>query len=211
MRTSILPFSLALALGCSKSPATTDTAAKPEPAPATAAAQPEPAAGVDLGVVFDTPVNTLAGKPSKLADYRGKALLVVNVASRCGLTPQYEDLEKLQKEYSARGFTVVGFPCNQFGGQEPGTAEEISEFCSRTYGVTFPMFEKIEVNGTGRNPIYAELTKLTDDQGATGDIQWNFEKFVISADGATITRFNPKTKPYDPKLIAVIEAALPKK
>ena len=160
--------------------------------------------------IFETPVKTLEGKPSSLGAHRGKALLVVNVASRCGLTPQYEDLEKLQKEYAARGFSVVGFPCNQFGGQEPGTAEEIKSFCSLTYGVTFPMFEKIEVNGAKRHPIYAELTKIADTKGTSGDIRWNFEKFVISADGRTVTRFSPDTEPYDPAIVAAIEAGLPR-
>ncbi len=162
-----------------------------------------------MSVIFDTPVKTLDGKPSKLGDHRGKALLVVNVASKCGLTPQYEGLEKLHEEYAARGFSVVGFPCNQFGGQEPGTAEEIKEFCSLTYGVTFPMFEKIEVNGDDRHPIYQELTQVADAEGTSGDIRWNFEKFVISADGSEIKRFSPRVEPYDPSLIAAIEAALP--
>ena len=112
--------------------------------------------------IFESPINTLSGEPGSLAAYKGKALLLVNVASRCGLTPQYTGLEKLQKEYGERGFSVLGFPCNQFLGQEPGTAEEIAEFCSTTYGVTFPMFEKIEVNGPERHPIYDELTKATD-------------------------------------------------
>jgi glutathione peroxidase len=160
--------------------------------------------------IFETPVKTLEGKPSSLGSHRGKALLVVNVASRCGLTPQYEDLEKLHEEYAARGFSVVGFPSNQFGGQEPGTAEEIKSFCSLTYGVTFPMFEKIEVNGAKRHPIYAELTRVPDTKGASGDIRWNFEKFVISADGRAVTRFSPDTKPYDPAIVAAIEAGLPR-
>ncbi|ACY17866.1 glutathione peroxidase [Haliangium ochraceum] len=159
--------------------------------------------------IFETPVNTLSGAPSSIGAHRGKALLVVNVASRCGLTPQYEALEKLQKEYGERGFSVLGFPCNQFGGQEPGSAEEIREFCSLTYGVTFPMFEKIEVNGPERHPIYTALTEVPDPDGHVGDIRWNFEKFVISADGRTITRFAPQTKPYDAAVIAAIEAGLP--
>jgi glutathione peroxidase len=160
--------------------------------------------------IFETPVKTLEGTPSSLGSHRGKALLVVNVASRCGLTPQYEDLEKLHAEYAARGFSVVGFPCNQFGGQEPGTAEEIKSFCSLTYGVTFPMFEKIEVNGAKRHPIYTELTRVPDTKGTSGDIRWNFEKFVISADGRTVTRFSPDTTPYDPAIVAAIEAGLPR-
>ena len=122
----------------------------------------------------DIPVNTLAGQPSSLSGLDGKTLLVVNVASKCGLTPQYTGLEALQEQYAGRGFSVVGFPCNQFGGQEPGSAEEIAEFCSTTYGVSFPMFEKVEVNGPGRHPIYTELTATADAVGQAGDIQWNF-------------------------------------
>ncbi|HWG62345.1 MAG TPA: glutathione peroxidase, partial [Streptosporangiaceae bacterium] len=135
--------------------------------------------------VHDIPVNTLAGQPASLgeADLEGKTLLVVNVASKCGLTPQYEGLERLQARYGDRGFSVVGFPCNQFGGQEPGTADEIQEFCSATYNVTFPLFEKIEVNGEGRHPVYEELTAAPDASGEAGDIQWNFEKFLVGRDG----------------------------
>ncbi|MCB9563689.1 MAG: glutathione peroxidase [Kofleriaceae bacterium] len=160
--------------------------------------------------MWNDPINTLDGKPTTLASFQGKALMLVNVASKCGLTPQYEQLEAIQKQYEAKGFTVVGFPCNQFNGQEPGSPEEIREFCSTTYGVTFPMMEKIEVNGDGRHPIYQELTKIKDAGGHDGDIRWNFEKFVVSADGQHVTRFDPKTKPDDPKVIAAIEAALPK-
>jgi glutathione peroxidase len=163
----------------------------------------------DMSILFDTPVNTLGGETSSLAALEGKALLIVNVASKCGLTPQYADLEKLHEEYAARGFSVVGFPCNQFGGQEPGSAEEIQTFCSTTYGVTFPMFEKIEVNGAGRHPIYQALTKIEDGDGEAGDIKWNFEKFVVSADGKSVKRFRPMTSPYDPDLVAAVEAALP--
>jgi glutathione peroxidase len=159
--------------------------------------------------IWDVPIKTLDGKPTTLGSHKGKALLVVNVASQCGLTPQYTQLEELQKKYEQQGFTVVGFPCNQFGGQEPGSAEEIREFCSVNYGVTFPLMEKIEVNGAGRHPIYAELTQIADASGHQGDIRWNFEKFVISADGSQVTRFNPKTKPDDPTVVAAIEKALP--
>ena len=130
--------------------------------------------------LHDIPLRTLSGQPGSLGDLSGKTLLVVNVASQCGLTPQYEGLERLQERYSDRGFSVVGFPCNQFGGQEPGTAEEIAEFCSVNYGVSFPMFEKIEVNGPGRHPVYTELTEVPDASGEAGDIQWNFEKFLIA-------------------------------
>jgi glutathione peroxidase len=159
--------------------------------------------------LFDIPVNTLGGQPSSLGDLAGKTLLVVNVASKCGLTPQYTGLEHLQEQYAERGFSVVGFPCNQFGAQEPGTAEEIQQFCSTTYGVSFPMFEKIEVNGPGRHPIYQELTGLPDATGEAGDIQWNFEKFLVSPDGKALARFRPRTEPGDPTLIEAIEANLP--
>jgi glutathione peroxidase len=138
-----------------------------------------------------------------------RALLVVNVASKCGLTPQYTALEKLHEQFARRGFAVVGFPCNQFGGQEPGTAEEIAEFCSATYGVTFPMFEKIEVNGPGRHPIYASLTETPDADGEAGDIQWNFEKFLVRPDGTVAARFRPRTTPDSPEVLAAIEANLP--
>ncbi len=160
--------------------------------------------------IYDIPVKTLAGQDSSLGSLGldGKALLVVNVASRCGLSPQYAALERLQSEYAARGFSVVGFPCNQFGGQEPGSAGEIAEFCSATYGVTFPMFEKIEVNGPGRHPIYALLTAEPDADGEAGDIQWNFEKFVLRPDGTVAARFRPGTTPDSPEVLAAIEDAL---
>jgi glutathione peroxidase len=159
--------------------------------------------------VHDFPVNTLAGQPGSLAGLSGNTLLVVNVASRCGLTPQYEGLERLHERFRDRGFSVVGFPCNQFGGQEPGTAEEIGEFCSVNYGVTFPLFEKIEVNGPARHPIYAELTAVPDADGEAGDIQWNFEKFLVGPDGTVLGRFRPGTDPEDPELVAAVESSLP--
>ena len=159
--------------------------------------------------VRDIPVNTLAGQPSSLGELGGKTLLVVNVASKCGLTPQYAGLQELHERYADRGFAVVGFPCNQFGGQEPGSADEIAEFCSATYGVSFPMFEKIEVNGPGRHPIYAELTAAPDAGGETGDIQWNFEKFLVGPDGVVRARFRPMMAPDAPEVIAAIEASLP--
>jgi len=164
----------------------------------------------ELDPMWTTPIKTLKGQPTTLAAYKGKALMVVNVASQCGNTPQYATLEALQKKYESKGFTVVGFPCNQFGGQEPGTSEEISEFCATNYGITFPIMEKIEVNGPGRNDIYKALTPIADAAGRNGDIQWNFEKFVVSADGTKVTRFSPRTKPDDPAVIAAVEAALPK-
>lgn len=159
--------------------------------------------------VHDIPVKTLAGEPSSLGELAGKTLLVVNVASKCGLTPQYAGLERLHEQFAGRGFSVVGFPCNQFMGQEPGTAEEIQEFCSTTYGVTFPMFEKIEVNGPGRHPVYTELTAVPDAAGEAGDVQWNFEKFLVRPDGTVAARFRPRTEPDDPELVTAIEASLP--
>jgi len=157
----------------------------------------------------DIPVNTLAGQPSSLGELGDKTLLIVNVASKCGLTPQYTGLEELQEQFAERGFSVVGFPCNQFGGQEPGSAAEIAEFCSATYGVTFPMFEKIEVNGAGRHPIYTELAATADADGDAGDIQWNFEKFLVAPDGSVVARFRPRTTPDAPELVSAIEANLP--
>ena len=159
--------------------------------------------------LYDIPINRLDGTSSSLSDFEGKAVLVVNVASKCGLTPQYETLEKLQQQYGDQGFSVVGFPCNQFLGQEPGSAEEIQEFCSTTYGVSFPLFEKIEVNGENQHPIYAELTKVADAEGTDGDIRWNFEKFLVAPSGEIVARFNPMTAPDDPALVASIEANLP--
>ncbi|WP_275465854.1 glutathione peroxidase [Streptomyces noursei] len=159
--------------------------------------------------LYDIPLRTLTGEPASLADYRGKALLVVNVASKCGLTPQYTGLERLQQRFADRGFSVLGFPSNQFAGQEPGTAEEIATFCSATYGVSFPLFEKTDVNGEQRHPLYAELSGTTDAEGTAGDVQWNFEKFVIDASGAVAGRFRPRTEPEAAELVAAIEAALP--
>ncbi len=189
-----------------------ETAAAEDPAnlPAAGEAPPPVEVGGNLAPMWTTPLHTLQGKPTTLAAFKGKAILLVNVASKCGLTPQYTALEALQKKYESKGFTVIGFPCNQFGGQEPGSAEEIQEFCSATYGVTFPMMEKVDVNGAGRHPVYQQLTPIADDAAYSGDIRWNFEKFVIGADGETVTRFSPKVKPDDPAVIAAIEAALPK-
>ena len=159
--------------------------------------------------ILEQSIARLDGTAGTLSDIlQGRPALLVNVASKCGLTPQYTGLEQLQKHYAANGFTVVGLPCNQFGGQEPGSADDIQEFCSATYGVTFPMAEKIEVNGEQRHPIYQELTLTADQDGHDGDIQWNFEKFVISADGAVVQRFSPQVTPDDPRLIAAIESTL---
>jgi glutathione peroxidase len=140
---------------------------------------------------------------SALPDLSGKAVLVVNVASKCGLTPQYTGLEKLQERFGDKGFTVLGVPCNQFGGQEPGSPEEIATFCSATYGVSFPLTEKIDVNGPGQHPVYAELTAVPDVTGAAGDVQWNFEKFLVAPDGA-VTRFRPRTEPESDEVVAAI-------
>jgi glutathione peroxidase len=159
--------------------------------------------------LYDPALHTLTGEPTSLGDFRGTALLVVNVASKCGLTPQYEGLERLQATYGGRGFSVIGFPCNQFGAQEPGSPEEIATFCSATYGVTFPMMEKVEVNGDDRHPVYQELTATADDEGQAGDVQWNFEKFLVSPTGEIVRRFRPMTDPEAPEVVAAIEALLP--
>ncbi|MYY03034.1 MULTISPECIES: glutathione peroxidase [unclassified Streptomyces] len=159
--------------------------------------------------LYDIPLRTLSGEPTTLGAYSGRAVLLVNVASQCGLTPQYAGLERLQKEYGDRGLTVLGVPCNQFAGQEPGSAEEIRTFCSTTYGVTFPLLEKTDVNGAGRHPLYAELTRLADADGEAGDVQWNFEKFLISPAGEPVARIRPRTEPEAPELVAAIEAQLP--
>lgn len=159
--------------------------------------------------LYDIPLTTLDGSPTTLGEFAGRTLLLVNVASRCGLTPQYAGLEDLQKQYAERGLTVVGFPCNQFADQEPGTNEEIAQFCSATYGVTFPMMDKVEVNGPGRHPLFAELTAVTDATGEAGDVGWNFEKWVIGTDGAPTARFRSRTEPQSDEIVAAIEAALP--
>src|SRR6202011_5057868 len=158
----------------------------------------------------DIALTTLDGRPTTLAELADGPALVVNVASKCGLTPQYTALEKLAKDYGGRGLTVVGVPCNQFMGQEPGTAEEIQTFCSQNYGVTFPLLEKTDVNGDDRHPLYTELTKAVDSDGQAGDIQWNFEKFLIAPDGEVVNRFRPRTEPDAPEVINAIEALLPR-
>ena len=155
-------------------------------------------------------VETLSGERTTFGALAGgKAALVVNVASRCGLTPQYAGLEELHEELGGRGFTVVGVPSNQFYGQEPGTAEEIQEFCSATYGVTFPMLAKTDVNGAERHPLYAELTRYPADDDKGADVVWNFEKFLVAPDGEVVARFRPKVLPDDPGLRKTVEAALP--
>ncbi|MGW7407112.1 glutathione peroxidase [Streptomyces sp. NPDC054833] len=160
------------------------------------------------GSVLDVEIGALQGGSADLSSYAGKAVLIVNVASKCGLTPQYNGLEKLQERYAAQGFTVLGVPCNQFMGQEPGSAEEIAEFCSATYGVTFPLTEKVEVNGEGRHPLYDRLVGFADAEGHDGDIRWNFEKFLIGRDGKVVARFSPQTEPESAELVAAVEAQL---
>jgi glutathione peroxidase len=159
--------------------------------------------------IYDVDLQTLGGDPLDLHQYEGKAVLIVNVASQCGLTPQYTGLVHLQQRFSERGFTVLGVPCNQFGGQEPGTSEEIATFCSSTYGVSFPLTEKVEVNGDGRHPLFEQLTARPDDGGAAGDIQWNFEKFLVSPGGEIVARFRPMIDPESDEVVGAIEAALP--
>lgn len=158
--------------------------------------------------IYDYPVHTLEGEATSLKAFEGKTLLLVNVASKCGLTPQYTGLEELHERLAPKGFSVVGFPCNQFGAQEPGSPEEIATFCSTTYGVTFPLMEKIDVNGAARHPIYEELERQPDEEGYTGDIRWNFEKFVVSPKGEVVARFNPMVTPEDPALVGAIESVL---
>jgi glutathione peroxidase len=158
--------------------------------------------------LFDIPVATLAGTPTTLSEYAGHPLLIVNVASKCGLTPQYEGLQALHEKYADRGLRILGFPCNQFMGQEPGTADEIQAFCSTNYSVTFPLFEKIEVNGADQHPLYALLEQTADGEGKAGDVAWNFEKFLVEADGSVSHRFRPQTEPQAPEVVAAVEAAL---
>jgi glutathione peroxidase len=159
--------------------------------------------------ILESPIARLDGTPATLGEIAGGGpALLVNVASKCGLTPQYAGLERLHEQYAQRGFSVVGLPCNQFGGQEPGSSEEIAEFCSATYGVTFPMTEKVEVNGAGRHAVYDELVRTPDESGREGDISWNFEKFLVDADGRVVARFNPRIEPDDSRLVQSIDALL---
>jgi glutathione peroxidase len=158
--------------------------------------------------LYDIPLTTLDGKPATLADHAGEVMLAVNVASKCGFTPQYEALEKLYEEYSDRGFTVLGFPCNQFLFQESGSADDIAQFCSATYGVSFPMFAKLKVNGRDQHPLYAELTKAADAKGKAGRVKWNFEKFLINREGEIVGRYRSKTTPDAPEVVSAIESAL---
>jgi glutathione peroxidase len=158
--------------------------------------------------IHDIEIQSLKGEPGSLGDYKGKTVLVVNVASKCGLTPQYEGLERIHERYGDRGFTVLGVPCNQFGAQEPGSPDEIETFCSTTYGVTFPLTEKIEVNGESRHPLYDQLTAKEDAEGKAGDITWNFEKFLVSPEGEIVNRFRPMTDPEAEEVTQAIESTL---
>lgn len=160
--------------------------------------------------LYQVAVRTLAGERTTLADHEDTVLLIVNVASKCGYTPQYVGLERLHRRFSGRGFAVLGFPCNQFGEEEPGTSDEIGQFCSRTYGVTFPLFEKIIVNGEGRHPIYQELTRHPDATGAAGDVEWNFEKYLVAPRATSITRFRPDTDPEDASVVEELMTLLPR-
>jgi glutathione peroxidase len=159
--------------------------------------------------IYDISIDSLDGSPLDLSTFEGREVLVVNVASKCGLTPQYTGLEELQKRFADKGFSVLGVPCNQFGGQEPGRADEIQTFCSTTYGVTFPMTAKVDVNGAKRHPLYRVLTEHPDARGETGDIQWNFEKFIISPAGEVVARFRPPVDPASDEVVEAIEAHLP--
>ncbi|MGQ0826408.1 MAG: glutathione peroxidase [Actinomycetota bacterium] len=158
--------------------------------------------------VYDTPIAALGGTPGVLQQQKGNVTLMVNVASFCGLTPQYSGLQNLQEKYAAQGFSVVGIPCNQFGAQEPGTAEEIATFCSTNYNVNFPLAEKVEVNGDGRHPLYQQLTPAADAEGHTGDIRWNFEKFLVSREGEVVARFSPVVEPEAAEITEAIEKQL---
>lgn len=161
-----------------------------------------------MSSLHDFTMKTIDGQQRSLGDFAGKVVLLVNVASKCGLTPQYTDLEKLHEELAPRGFSVVGFPCNQFAGQEPGTDAEVKQFCSTTYGVTFPLFSKIDVNGPGRAPLYTWLTEQNAQPEGAGDIKWNFGKFVVDKKGQVVARFDPTVKPNAPEVLQVIEKAL---
>src|SRR4029450_5971996 len=159
--------------------------------------------------IYDVSISALDGTPADLHDYEDKAVLLVNVASQCGLTPQYTGLEQLHEQYAERGFSVLGVPCNQFGAQEPGSAEEIATFCSTNYGITFPMTEKVEVNGDGRHALYQQLVDIPDPEGHTGDIRWNFEKFLVAPGGEIVARFNPMVDPTSREISDAVEKGVP--
>jgi glutathione peroxidase len=157
----------------------------------------------------DVELKTLDGKNVSLYDYMESALLVVNVASECGLTPQYAALQSLQERFADRGFNVLGFPCNQFGSQEPGTTSQIAEFCSTNFGVTFPMFERVEVKGPNQHSLYKQLSLFADEDGRAGDVEWNFEKFLVSPDLEVVGRFRPVREPDSNTIVAAIKSVLP--
>jgi glutathione peroxidase len=161
-----------------------------------------------MSTIYDFSMKTIDGTPKKLGDYRGKAVLIVNVASECGLTPQYRGLEQLHEEYAAKGLAVLGFPANDFGAQEPGTEGEIKAFCTTRFGVKFDLFAKVTVKGTGIDPLFDYLTSPTTNPGFSGDIKWNFNKFLIGKDGRVIARFEPPIEPTSPDVKRAIEAAL---
>lgn len=162
----------------------------------------------DTTSALDQSMKSLGGEKVDLSKYKGKVVLIVNTASECGLTPQYAGLQELYEKHKDQGLVVLGFPCNQFGKQEPGSAKEISEFCTTNYGVTFDMFDKVEVNGEGACELYKQLTKLDLEPAGTGKIKWNFEKFLLNRDGQPVARFAPKTTPADPQFVATVEALL---
>lgn len=158
--------------------------------------------------IYDIPVHDIHGRETTLREHEGRVLLIANVASFCGFTRHYKGLQSLHDRLAGKGFEVLGFPCNQFGNQEPGTAEEIVEFCTVNYGVSFPIFEKIEVNGPNRHPLFEELEKLPTEKGRTGDVKWNFEKFIVAADGTPVARFSSRTEPESAELVMVVEREL---
>jgi glutathione peroxidase len=158
--------------------------------------------------IYELELPRLSGKPEKLSDYAGKVVLAVNVASKCGFTPQYAGLQELFATYADRGFAILGFPCNQFFHQEPGTAEQIEQFCSVNYGVTFPIFAKLDVKGADQSPLYGILTETPDDAGSAGNVKWNFEKFLVDREGRAVRRFRSKVTPQDPALVGAIESLL---
>ncbi|HEV2174806.1 MAG TPA: glutathione peroxidase [Nitrospira sp.] len=162
----------------------------------------------EVNEVFDIPVRRLDGRPANLRDYKNRVLLIVNVASKCGRTPQYAGLQRLYERFSRDGLTVLGFPCNQFNNEEPGSAADIEQFCTTNYGVTFPLFEKIDVNGPQRHALYAQLCATPDDDGQAGDVGWNFEKFLIDRNGNPKRRFRKTVEPEDARIVEAIEAEI---
>jgi len=196
---------LSLVLGCS---AQNQNPNSPEPVVKEIEAPNTPSTQETAMTALSYDMTTLGGETASLSKYEGNVVLMVNVASECGLTPQYEQLQALHQKYSGQGLAVVGFPCNQFGGQEPGTADEIQQFCSKNYGVEFDMFAKVDVNGEDACDLYKYLTGLDTQPKGSGDIGWNFEKFLISRDGNVVARFGPQTKPDAPEIIEAVETAL---